>query len=186
MIYNELSIPRPTGATDFEDSPVCAALVVLFDEPEMVKATEYFDDRGMYQRCPDSKYTVSRDQFIALCVVLAVKKLPMLIDVGSVDGYDIMPPSVKGHVKRCKGLKASFLQDAWLWGEIYVHATFTPLAESNQLIFMMWFADDKFLKHWCKTNFFWKESITNYWCNWRGEPEITALMIAAIEKRIAL
>lgn len=185
MIHNELFMPRPAGATDFEDSPVCAALESLFGEPKF-DPLEYFHESGMYRRCPNTRYKFSRDQFIGMCVVLAVHELPLLIDTNFVDGRDIMPPSVTGHVKRCKGFKASWFEDAWLWGEIWVHAKCTPRKESNQLILMMMTAEDKFLKYWCDINPHWRESIIDYWISWRNEPEMAARIIAAIEIKLSI
>lgn len=186
MKFNERGMPRPNGSTDFEDSPVCAALILLFNCEgfESIKAVDYLNAAGNYQRCPDSKYTISRDQYIALVVLFGIQKLPWFIGEEFIDGKDIIPPSVKGHRNRCKGVQSTILQNAWLWMDVWFHATYTPRGESNQLILMMWFAHDDYLIWWCENNSLWQESITDYWYTWRGERDLADAMIARIQLRI--
>lgn len=174
-----------TGASDLEDSPVAAGLCTIFDYPIEIDPLLYFNKNGMYQRCADSKYFFSRDQTIPLIALLRIKGLSHLVSLDHVDGKDVFSPSVKGHIKRCQGGKASWLQDTWLWLDVWFHAKVKPLEEPNQLIVMMWFADPKYLKWWCANNPHWEMSIEIYWISWRNEPELAALMIAAIKFRIA-
>lgn len=178
---------RFKGVTDNEDSPVAAALAVMFDLPiaAQVDELEYFNEFGMYQRCNNSKYLFSRDQTIMLTTLFRLRNRSQLVSLSHVDGKDIFPPGVRGHVRRCKGETARWHQDQWLWMDVWFHAVHDPRGESNQLIAMMWFADDKFIKWWCENNQYWRESITDYFCGWRDEPELAVVMIAAIEKRIS-
>lgn len=172
------------GVTDNEDSPVAAALAVMFAVPVEVDPLLYFNEFGLYQRCENSKYLFSRDQTIMLATLFRLKNKSHLVSLNHVDGKDLFPPSTRGHIRRCKGEEARWHQDQWLWMDVRFHATCTPRGESNQLIAMMWFADPAYLKWWCANNHLWRESIIDYFCGWRAEHELANLMIATIEKRI--
>jgi hypothetical protein len=137
----------------------------------------------MYQRCADSKYLFSRDQTICLVAGLYLKGMSDFVSLDRVDGKDIFSPSVKGHIKRCQGGKASWFQDAWLWLDVWFHAKVKVLEEPNQLLCMMMVhPDKKYLKWWCANNPHWEMSIDVYWRGWRGEPELAELMIKKIKE----
>lgn len=163
---------------------MAAGLCAVFDYPLKFNISEYVTEELQYRRCPDSKYLFSRDQAICLMAGLYKRHYEFFVSADYINGKDILSPSVRGHIRRCQGLTASWLQDKWLWLDIWFHATCTPRGESNQLLCMMMIADPKFLKHWCEANSFWEFSIRDYWGSWRQEPELAELMIRTITEKI--
>lgn len=176
------------GASDSEDSSMFVGMLATFGFPIQTDFNKYINSSGKYQRCLNPKYDFSRDQFVPFIAGLKAQGLTHLVNQDRVTGKDLMPPSVKGHERRCKGLDSNWFQDAWLMADVYVHAWITPLGEPNQLISMMMVADPKFLRAWCKLNKQWRDSILNYWClndgAWRGERELAYKMISVIEEKI--
>jgi hypothetical protein len=175
------------GSSDLEDSSMAAGLCAFtnYFGNITVSLNNYFDSKGFYRRCENSQYLFSRDQTICFLAGLWAQKYPKWkIDLKFVNGKDIMPPSVQGHVRRCKGLKSTWFQDQWLWAELYFSAKFKPMDELNQLFAMMLIADPKFLKWYCKNNKVWRESLRSYWCNWRNEPEFCEHFIKHIESKL--
>lgn len=194
MIFDEIGLPKVTGASDLQDSAAFAGMLTAFGWPQKIPLEKYVLRDGLgpykYVRHPIERiYNFSRDQYICLIAGLKVQGLEHLVDQSFVDGKDIMSPSVKGHERRCKGLKAYFWQDAWLWFDLWFSATFKPLEELNQLFCIMMIADVKFMKWYCKANPEWRRAIRKYFYtedgSWRREPEFAECMISTIEKRIA-
>ena len=171
------------GASDLEDSSMAAGLCALLGFLK-VDLSYYFDELGYYRRCENSVYTFSRDQFICLSAGLYKQGMGDLVSTDRVTGKDIMPPSVMGHVARCNGRKASWLQDLWLRMEMYVHAKLSPLGESNQLFCMLLVAGPGWVKDYCRMNPHWHTSVTDYWCGWRDEPELAKCIVRKIEEII--
>ncbi len=186
MILNNDGFLQFTGVSDAEDSPVASCLNELFSIGFKIDAETYIKENGMYQRCANSKYLFSRDQTICLFTLLKLQGMEHLVSLDRVDGKDLFSPSVRGHERRCKGLKASWFQDKWLWLDIWYHATFTPREEPNQLLCMMTIADPKFLKYWCRVNPLWQFSILDYFITWRDEIDLAAIMITKIKAVISV
>jgi len=176
------------GASDSEDSSMFAGIITLFELKE-IDLEKYIDISAKgyhYIRCKESIYSFSRDQFIALSSGFWKQGKYDLVKLEWIDGWDIFSPSQMGHVLRCQGKKTTWIQDKWLWLDVYYGCFFNPTQESNQLIAMMKVHPSKaYLKFWCKWNKQWANSIRNYWSEnegaWRGEPELAELMIKTIE-----
>lgn len=186
MIFDNLGLPKENGADDLQDSARLAGLVTLFNydiiQNKRVPIGLYVKG-GKYVRHPnESKYDFSRDQALCLMAGLYKDKVTWLVGRSFIDGKDLFTPSHMGHIARCQGKEASFIQNLWLKADILFHAKFTPTEESNQLIAMMMVAGPDYVRLWKKHNYRWRESIINYWCGWRSEVEFARHMIETIEK----
>jgi len=186
MIFDDYRLPRDTGATDLQDSARLAGIMTVIGWPQRIPLDRYLAHYpARYVRHPqESIYDFSRDQ--AVCLMAGFGKLGQSIYVNAdlIRGSDLLPPSVRGHIRRCQGLKANWFQDLWLKADILFNAYCVPLSESNQLICMMIIAGPSYVKLWTMSNEKWKQSIEDYWCGWRGEPELAAAMINYIEEYI--
>lgn len=192
MIFDQLGLPKEKNADDWQDSSRLAGLMTLFDWPEKVDLLRYIimeNEQLKFVRHPvERKYDFSRDQYLCLIAGLSKTNSKWIIDSSFVDGKDILSPSNRGHVKRCKGHKASLFETLWLYLDIFYHAYLTPISEPNQLLAMMMVAGDKYLKTWTKHNKYWRESVSKYWGSgygsWRGEDDFARHIIKVIESRI--
>lgn len=181
MIFDIWNFPRDNGATDWNDSARLAGIMCLFQDEQATKIPlkEYvIVTSKKYVRHPiDDDYDFSRDQAVCLVAGLYKKGLYDLVQESYVNGKDIFSPSVHGHFRRCSGGKANWFQNQWLKLDIMWNAKFQPLSEPNQLICMIYVAGPEYIKLWTTHNKKWKESIRNYWSNWRNEPGIAELII---------
>lgn len=192
MIFDELGLPRVTGASDLQDSAALAGMMSIFEWPKKIQLTNYVvrtpTFHGYVRHPNEIKYDFSRDQAICLLAGFAYYRQYNWVDESFISGKDILSPSVRGHIQRCKGLQASWFQDLWFWADLAFSAKFKPLDELNQLFCMMMVADSKFIKWYCRNNPQWPTAIKNYWCEgagaWRAEPELAQLMIKKINERI--
>jgi hypothetical protein len=193
MIF-ENGLPRPNGASDFEDSPVIAGMAKTFEYPVDVDMTLYIGPDGKYRRNLAPKYDLSRDQVVELWSGLRKQGRGDLVDSGRITGKDLLAPSVKGHEQRCKGLKASWFQDLWLKGDMAFSAKFKPLDELNQLLTILWnHEDDWFIQTYCRWNPQWEEALRIYWYkgnapgdgDWRDEKDFCEHVIQKITGRLA-
>lgn len=203
MIFDELYLPRDTGATDLQDSARLAGVMTVFGWPQEVRCSKYVvaaDKKlggvsivevvggrkitSMYVRHPKEYiYDFSRDQAICLMAGLYTQRETGLVNKLFINGKDWFSPSHNGHVRICQGLKASWYQNAWLVLDITYNILFTPKSESNQLLCMLMVHPNKFyLKFWLRFNKHWKQSITDYWCSWRNEERLARHMIQVLEK----
>lgn len=184
MIFDEVySLPKPNGATDYLDSPVIAAMMILSGHPESYKidSRKYFQE-GKYFRFPfDKTYDMSRDNSVPLITCIYLQGYPQLVDKSYIDGKDFLSPSVRGHIRRCQDREANWFQNLWIKLDIIWNAYIDPLSEPNQLICMLVVAGPKYVKLWTKLNPMWRVAITTYWCGWRGESGLAAHMINRIE-----
>ena len=185
MIY-EYGFVKFNGVDDYEDSPVAACLNEIFIKMYRVDSSVYVRPDGTYQRCANSKYSFSRDQTIMLLALFYFQGRHDLVSLDRVDGKDIFPPSVRGHERRCKGLKANWFQNLWLKAEILSHAYVTPKEEPNQLLAMAIVAGDEYVKMWMKHNKHWEYSILRYFCKddgaWRGECYLAYEMVSYLKR----
>lgn len=184
MIFDELSLPSDTGSTDKQDSARLAGLMTVFEWPQQVDLHNYVKIYALrYVRHPlENKYNFSRDQSICLFAGLKVQGHSHLVHKEFIDGKDIFMPSHNGHIKRCQGKEANWLEDLWLWVDVLWGCYVKPLQESNQLLCMMMIADKKYLKFWLKHNKKWRDSINLYWRDsFRNEPELAAHIINKLE-----
>lgn len=190
MMFDDLGLPKEFGASDLQDSARLAGIVTVFDfaKVDLRNYVIYVAGRPKYCRHPSEiKYDFSRDQAICLMAGLGVQRLYGLVDQDLVDGKDIFSPAHKGHIARCKGEKASWFQDAWLWIDVTYSAFVKPLEEPNQLLCMLMLAPEKFLKFWLKHNKKWEQAIKDYWCEgpgaWRGEENLAQHMITVLKSK---
>lgn len=184
MIFDELGLPKDTGASDYQDSARLAGIMATFGHPLTPDLSKYIVS-GRYRRHPtEEKYSMSRDQTVCLFSGLKAQGKPNLVDPTYSTEGDLVSPSVRNHFKRCANYATSKIGDLNLWADILWNAFITPTGESNQLICILWNADPKFLKAWVKLNKKWKQSIEDYWCGWRGEKELATLIVSKIEGRI--
>lgn len=191
MTFDELGLPREGIGGDWQDSSRLAgvmALVGYYPNGDLDLSKYVIQEKGktVYARHPKERiYDFSRDQALCLVAGLYAQGLHYLVNLDYVDGIDIFTPANRGHFKRCAGKKANWLEDAWLWFDVWRAAKFQKLKESNQLICQMVVADKKYVKYWLKNNDQWRKSILDYWSEgagyWRGEPELAAHMIKFLE-----
>jgi hypothetical protein len=191
MIFDKLGLPKETGASDLQDSSRLAGIMETFGyRPNGSIPLEKYviveNDKTVYCRHPlERRYNFSRDQTLCLVAGLASQGKYDLVNLDYVDGKDIFSPSHRGHIARCQGRKATFLQDAWLWLNVVYAANFKILEEPNKILCMLMLADKKFLKYYLRTNKQWRQAILNYWAEndgaWRGERELALHMIAVLE-----
>lgn len=186
MIFDQLGLPKDTGASDLQDSARLAGIMITFNYPAPIDLFKYVDvDDSRYVRHPKEYiYDFSRDQALCLMAGLATRKLYFLVNRNYVSGKDIFSPSHWGHVKRCQGSKANFFQDAWLWVDVLYSCHVKPMSEPNQILCMLKIAPKKFLLYWLKNNKVWREAIREYWCGWRGETELAEHMIKNLENEL--
>lgn len=198
MIFDELGLPRDSGATDLQDSARLAGLAVVFNF-DLAKNRNIPIEKYVvtiptlasthYVRHPlEHKYDFSRDQAICLMAGLHRVSLYRLVDKKYIDGKDIFSPSHRGHIKRCQGRKPNLLEEHWLWLDVLWSCFYQPMGEPNQLLCMLMIADPKYLKFWLKYNKHWRAAIKEYWCEaageWRGERELAEHMISVLESKV--
>ena len=186
MIFDELGLPRDTGATDLQDSARLAGVMTVFGWPQKVELNKYVvgTSKMVYMRHPSEyKYDFSRDQAICLMAGLFVQDAKILVSKNFIKGNDWFSPSHNGHVRICQGLKPRWYQNLWLWFDVCYNIWVTPMSEPNQLLCMlMVHPNKKYLKFWLKRHGSWRETISNYWCGWRKEYELALHMIGVLEK----
>lgn len=200
MIWFE-GYPRAQGVTDFADSAVLAGLLSLVRYPNFIMPS-YFDEYGNPVRCPISNIiddqcgnpvTFSRDQMIPLIAGYFIQqnwngrnKIDQSIKFhrGLCPNLDILSPSQRGHVNICMERSLTWLQDKWIYLDIFYSAWVQPMAEPNQLIAMLLVRDRKYIKLWCKLNKNWIQAIEEYWYtgagHWRKEMDIAARLIRQV------
>ncbi len=185
MIFNSQGLPRPNGATDFEDSSMLAGILHVFGHAVKPDLSHYCKPNNAgYWRNGESKYKMSRDQTVCLFAGMAFNNLQTLVDPDYDTEGDFVSPSVRGHFRRCAGFKATWLQDMALWADLWYSAKYKPREELNQLFCIMMCADVKFMKWYCKANPVWDLAVIEYWAGWRNEPEIANIMVNVISSRI--
>lgn len=204
MYFDEFNLPIEDNASDKQDSARLAGIMVAFNYPNSdkidlklyCKKLESFNGNFILSSIPEFIKTIqylrhpneyiydfSRDQLICLMAGLSKNYKPLVSNFYA-NGKDFLSPTVKGHEARCKGLKASWLQDLWLKADMFIHAKFTPLAESNQLFCMLKIAGPEWIRSYCKMNPKWREGLRKYWIDTRAKPEkeLCEHMIKEIEK----
>lgn len=186
MIFDDMGLPKDTGASDLQDSSRLAGIMATFGHPKAPNCALYRVN-GKYVRHPkEYRYTFSRDQTTCLFAGLAAQGLQHMVDANYATEGDIVSPSYRDHFRRCAGIRIhSFLGSLNLKLDILWHSKLYPLNESNQILSVLAHADIKYLKMWTSLNKKWKESITLYWNGWRGEPELSELMISKVERRLS-
>lgn len=183
MIYDNLGLPKENGADDFEDSARLAGILTVFEINLEIPLDRYLSmkDSFMYIRHPISRHDFSRDQAICLVAGFVKQRRSQFVDKKFIKGKDFLPPSVTGHIKRCQGKESNWFEDLWLWLDVLWSVIVVPKEEPNQILCMMLMAPPKYLDFWLKHNVWWRESITDYWSGWRGEPELAQKMIKFLE-----
>ena len=190
-------LPRPNGATDYNDSSHLAGMLAVTNHPEQVPCEKYVVARivdrdtaiANYTRHPlESRYDFSRDQATMLMAGLIAQGYNDFVNLSFITGRDLLPPSVRGMVRIAQGKRPYFYQSIWLKLEIYWHSYFQPLEESNQIIALCSVYGDEYLKLWTKHNKLWKWSVRRYWgaldCEWRDEKELGEHIVSYVERRI--
>ena len=182
MRYDKHGFIVFNNSTDSEDSPVAAALAILFTD--MPVDVDLYFDNYIYRRCANAKYTVSRDQALALFAIINLKykgndALKDLVDTSRVNGHDVF--IVNGaHIAACKGLKPSWCQVLLLKKSIEQSVSKDPMAEQNQMIIQLMLQPDKSLLKWyCDLNPKWNEAVAK-WLIDRDESDLARLMIKVI------
>lgn len=200
MIFDEVyGLPKPNGASDYNDSSHLAGLLAVMGHPQAVDCSRYVVNRRVdretaladYVRHPsESKYDFSRDQATMLMSGLLAQGWLSYVSTSFVTGRDILPPSVRGLEAIAKRGNASWLSHWWLKREIAWHSTLQPLDEPFQIIALCISYDrahgTKYLKLWTESNKLWKWSIRRYLSQldgeWRDEKELCEWVIAEIEE----
>ena len=196
MIFDELGLPKDSGATDFNDSARLAGIMVLFDHPlsQCINLQYYvdgllnsnsIDGTFKYVRHPkENTYDFSRDQAVCLMSGFYNTGEHWLADKRYITGKDFLSPSVKGHITRCQSGEGTWFQNIWLKLDILYNAYFDPMSEPNQLICMLEVAGPEYVKMWTKHNKKWREAIREYWSGWRGESELAEFLIKELEEYV--
>lgn len=202
MRIDSIGLPQDNGASDLQDSVRLAGIMVVFnwrDRPDLSKyilkagtPIKLRDEPGdiefrkdiVVRHPSEYKYDLSRDQWICWSAGTFFQT-ERIFDVSwdLVNGKDIFIGAVTGHIKRCQGKKANWIEDLCLEAEIRIHAKFTPLDEPNQLLCMMMVhPDKKYLKLWTQLNPQWRRSIQMYWAlSYRSEPWLSIHIIGVIQ-----
>lgn len=194
MIFDELGLPKDNGATDLQDSARLAGIMAVFDYPKTPDLTKYCQgylgnhgDNLYYVRHPkEYKYDMSRDQ--AVCLVAGFyyqhyKSARYWVKDAAVTGKDILSPSVKGHFRRCRFEKTTWLQDFWLKLDIYWSAYIKPKAEINQLLCMLMVAGPEWVHLFKKHHKSWEDNLLEYWAySFRQEPELAEHIIKKLRE----
>lgn len=110
-----------------------------------------------------------RAQNVERDVVGSTKEFP--------DGADILTFSDMNHLRLCAGLSGTILGYSNLIIDILVSSTFTRKSEPNQLMCKCQTAGKLFVKMWRLLNWSIDQAIRDYWCGWRGEPELADFLI---------
>ncbi len=200
MIYFK-GYPRANGVTDFCDSAVMAGLLSVFKLYEF-SIPGYFDIYGNPLRSGASDIaddkcfdpmTFSRDQLTCLIAGYYAQnrhvEVAMIYDKVVENNWlcpnnDILSPSNRGHINFCAGKPVSWMQEKWLYLDVMFSALVKPKHESNQLLCMLMIRDVKFLRLYTKLYAGWYNTIYDYWCGWRNEPELAESMVLAIKEKI--
>ncbi len=98
------------------------------------------------------------------------------------DGADFLSPSVMNHLRICSGEKPTLIGKLNLVLDIMYNGAFTPLKEQNQLICMCIAAGPYYVKLYKEKNPSYAQAISDYWCGWRGEPNLAAKMIIKLNE----
>jgi hypothetical protein len=184
MKFDSLNLPQENGASDLQDSARLAGIMAVFNYyPNGKFDLSLYLKNGKYVRHPSEyKYTFSRHQTLCFVAGLFVQGWRDLVDLKYVDGKDLFMPSHRGHIEICKGDTANWFQNLWTWVDVLMAAHFKKMDEPNQILCRMMLNPDKtHLKYWLKNNDKWRESILEYWCGWRNEPELAEHMIKKLE-----
>lgn len=180
--------PCFNSADDAEDSAVAAALALLCDYPIEFDKDIYFDNY-MYKRCNNAKYSVSRDQYIAISTVIYLKykddqNLEALVDTSRVNGNDILLFN-GSHTNICKGKKPTWLQTQVFKKQLWYSAKYKPHGELNQLFIQLLIHPDKSLiKSCCKANPEWFVSVNSYLFD-RDEKELATMFVNKIKSQLS-
>lgn len=191
MVFDELGLPKITGAGDLQDSVHLAGLVVgSAYKPEVdmhryiVLAGEsvpwYKTENnalvrlGNYTFFADTLvrhplqyiYDTSRDQTLAAWWGFYKQGLYHLVGRKFVNGRDVFDFAARGHELRCqnKAKEVRWYHNLNLILAILWHAIPQSTSEPCQLIAMMDMAGPKYMKLWTAVNRRWKNSIKRYFC----------------------
>jgi flagellar biosynthesis regulator FlaF len=182
MIFDELGLPKDTGASDLQDSSRLAGIMTIFSWPQRVPCEKYFDGSKYVRHPKEYVYDFSRDQALCLMAGLAWQGHHGLVSKKYINGRDLFTPAHMGHIARCQGKRASVIQDLWLWTDVMWSCFVKPMSEPNQLLAMMMMASPIYLNFWVEHNKKWQESIREYWSGWRGESDLAEHIISQIKK----
>lgn len=111
----------------------------------------------------------NRAQNVEADVVGSVKEFP--------NGADILSPSDMNHLRICAGKSGTIGGYAWLVIDIVWNSIFSRKDEPNQLMCKCKVAGNNSIKLWRLLNWQIDQAIRDYWCGWRGEPELAEFLI---------
>lgn len=210
MIIDVDGLPKDVGATDKMDSSRLAGIMVSFDHLLAPDLSKYIvqDDQAVrhpHEFPADNPGNFSRDQL--LCLIAGLHKQGR-IDIckklyeaarsrwGFAQNYeedvpgskkklphyaDWLSPSNMMTLKKAAGGWGNPIGYAWLILEIILNAVSTPEGEPNQLISQLLVCGPMWIKFYKLITPKWRNAIRLYWSGWRGEPELSELMIAKLE-----
>jgi hypothetical protein len=188
MIFDSMGFPRPTGATDFADSPHTCGVMWLVDHPQKPDPTQYVIGRKYIRHPTEKRYDMSRDNGLLLMYSLYKAGRADLVDLSSIDGKDLMSPAVTGFERIIKGKKPYPWQVWWFNRELETNWELQKLEEPFQIIVMADVYGVDYLRRWTQANNLWKWAIRRYYSEldgrWRGEPELAEMAIETIERKV--
>jgi len=182
-------LPKDTGASDLEDSARLAGMLAAAESLQPLPTPGcYLNPQGELARWYGSTLPFTRDQLLCLAYfhyklgggVLAPKLAEAAGKLTAPNGKDPLNPAHRAHLKACVSGKyeGSLLAKAFLVTEIIWHTMHERgLSEPNQLICMLLTAGPRYVRLWQRLNNRWAESINMYWCGWRNETLLAAMLI---------
>jgi hypothetical protein len=212
MYFDEIGCPVDSDASDKADSARLAGLLAITLPAKCPPLLQtYFTASGSPVRHPAATSypeceprVMSRDQLVCLSAGLYFQSPPLSLlpwKALKLFGWfapndmderskkwkvpDFLPPSVRGHIRACSGLKRTILQRAWLYLDLWINGlSWFKLKEQNQIQSMALVAGPKACYYYMKWNNSWRQATRLYWVDNRviGEPELTLALIRKIEE----
>ncbi len=180
--------PNVLGYMDGGDSASRTGLLALCGSAiDAGLLAEFYDlnaglVRHPYQEQWDDVTKTSRDQLVmwasgrSKAVVAAQQRYNFFVN------KDFLAPDVRGHLRRCAGLKPTLLQQGWLTLSIWWQSR-RPDEECNQLLSMCIVAGPGPLRLFNRLVPNWRQNVMEYWGGYpfRDQKEIGKLLIERAE-----
>jgi hypothetical protein len=175
-VKNELYLDGGDSANRTGIMALCGSAI------DQLNVNLFFNSKGLvrhpHQTGWDDPTKTSRDQLVSYAAgVYASKNTSQAESLqrfysGWRINKDILAPDVRGHLKRCAGMKTSFMENMFLVISIFWSTKVCPKAEQNQIISMVIVAGGSYLEMYKKYHPDIKKSLIDYWSGWRDQPDI--------------
>jgi hypothetical protein len=195
-------LPVDTGASDSQDSARLAGMMAIAG---LANYCELYVVEGKGRRHPTDSFQgannpdkFSRDQL--MCLIAGLGEFPSrellaaahtagnraqnwMEDNGKAKWYGADRLTTLNmqvlEIRAGERAKLSLFARMQLAAELTLKRVFTPLGEPNQLISMCYVSGNLSMldRLWPQ----WELAVVEYWCGWRGEPELAHALIRAIK-----